>query len=478
LALGLVLIAVWRWIVLKLEDNHHKKHGPGAKPALCHLALHYYTPLYLGMLYFTVAGIMNMMGLIGPIGYLLDAEAVKDQFRSDSPEAVGPEANWYPEIKYVEEEKWVVWLALTSPLWLVLTFIFSGYHTLTHVKQVFKHGTGRISKHILHDKAIQIIALPTMYALMSFKSVCRMLQVTINDRTGALALVTDDEGHHTWAGRKEFLSTLYEANFSVADLYEAWALYHFAMLAIKVISDFGDAESTRLEEKGKKNEPGGITEEVHKMSNNLAGGIHELTAQGIYGFVTVCILQSAFNLGMTGPEFYGWISAEQAVHLKEKAAAAGLKYALKGAGLLASSMAITNVVTVEVSFHDWLHEFSPASKFWSTKVLVSLAFFQSLILAIPPFSSLSVTGQNLFYASLLVAECFGVSLLHVYAWPADEKWYMKDADGEAAEARKKKGKDYVPDKQKIRDSQTAQKTTVSPYVRGREPETPYIQLMA
>merc|ERR1719375_2797701 len=304
---------------------------------------------------------------------------------------------------------------------------------------------------------------------MSFKSVCRMIQISMND-------ASYHHAQHTWVERKEFLSTLYEANFSVADLYEAWALYHFAMLAIKVIQDHGKQEMAKASS----------SEETKELGTSLTVAINQLTAQGIYGFITVCILQSMYNLGMTAPEFYGWITEEQAENWKTAAAEAKIALALKGAGLLASTMAISNVVTVEVSFHAWLHHFKPGNKFWSTKVLVSLAFAQALILGIPPFSSLSVTGQNLFYASLLVAECFGVAVLHIIAWPTDEGWYNLDAAGDEFEASEKKLKaKYLNHKlhsaeEKLKavaavKGRLGDKTLVSPYVKsgpatGREPE--------
>ena len=67
----------------------------------------------------------------------------------------------------------------------------------------------------------------------------------------------------------------------------------------------------------------------------------------------------------------------------------------------------------------------PFAKFWGTKVLVSIAFIQSLVLYLPPFNSWSPTKQNLFYASALSLECFIVALLHLASWGHTEHWYNK-----------------------------------------------------
>merc|ERR1712129_78876 len=101
----------------------------------------------------------------------------------------------------------------------------------------------------------------------------------------------------------------------------------------------------------------------------------------------------------------------------------GAHYFFLGMGTIASSAAIGNVVTVEHTFEEFLNKFSPSPKFWSTKILVTIAFLQSLLLYVPPLSYLSITEQSLFYASALTMECFVVSLLHLKAWQPEESWY-------------------------------------------------------
>merc|ERR1712125_317011 len=72
-----------------------------------------------------------------------------------------------------------------------------------------------------------------------------------------------------------------------------------------------------------------------------------------------------------------------------------------------------------------LESFGPFWKFWGTKILVSIAFLQSIAVSVlPPFSMWSEIRQNLFYSSLLCLQCFFVSVFHAFAWPASESWYF------------------------------------------------------
>lgn len=116
---------------------------------------------------------------------------------------------------------------------------------------------------------------------------------------------------------------------------------------------------------------------------------------------------------------------------------------LTGAGLIASTVAIGNVVNVEVSFHTELHLFNPGAKFWSTKIIVSIAFIQEFVLGL--LGNERLRGENklsdlqikLLYCSLLCYEVLGVTLLHVIAWPA-----KVNITAEEKEKAIKEGKQY------------------------------------
>merc|ERR1712048_673188 len=98
-------------------------------------------------------------------------------------------------------------------------------------------------------------------------------------------------------------------------------------------------------------------------------------------------------------------------------------------GLVASSAAIGNIIQVERVLHHELQEFKPFLKFWGTKILVSFAFIQEIlvVLPIPPFSTMSDVHSKLFYSTALCYECFFVSLLHMHAWSPFESWYHESS---------------------------------------------------
>lgn len=104
---------------------------------------------------------------------------------------------------------------------------------------------------------------------------------------------------------------------------------------------------------------------------------------------------------------------------------------LGGLGFFGSSIAIYNLIAIETSpdLHDYCLKFHPFWKFWGTKVLVSIAYLQSTILAgvnaiLPqPYSEQQI---DLIYSSLLVYELVGISILHYHpsfkAWHPDGAW--------------------------------------------------------
>merc|ERR1712203_899221 len=144
------------------------------------------------------------------------------------------------------------------------------------------------------------------------------------------------------------------------------------------------------------------------------------TVSGVMYFCVSCGLQASYTLLVTTLDYVNLpIAMLSTPSMEEKA-----HYFFLGMGTIASAVAIQNIITVEHTFgHKFLSMFNPSRKFWSAKVLVSLAFMQTCLLMLPPFSSWSVTMQNLFYSSAICAECFVISLFHLMAWNHNEKWY-------------------------------------------------------
>lgn len=336
--------------------------------------------------------------------------------------------------------------SLLSPLWLIGTFVVSVLHVRKHVAAVQRSGGLKDSP--LRDKTLRILGLPMCYGLMSFKSVVRMWQLCVDAISEG-----DPNGFHyftSYTSRREFVMEMYESNFMVGDIYEAYALAIFGHLLIEVLdrkfnlvdqegprSSTADGPSNSQADQDEHEEDSSNLVDQEDSSNTLAArrqkSMGSLTIAGIMLFFYTCTIQAVYNLTVTFMGFWGILdtyfsrdpvdhSVFQSEHMKESA-----KYFFLGAGFMASFAAIGNIMQVEDAFHDLLKEFAPAPKFWGTKILVSLAFLQSCALAvIPPFNEWSAVRANLLYASCLTLECFLISLSHLFAWSHEEKWYAEN----------------------------------------------------
>merc|ERR1712048_1309074 len=168
---------------------------------------------------------------------------------------------------------------------------------------------------------------------------------------------------------------------------------------------------------------GNGTDDVTQTNQQLMNTMASQTVSGVMYFCVSCGLQATYTLTVTTLEYYNHpIEMLSTPSIKEKA-----HYFFLGMGTIASAVAIQNIITVEHTFgHKFLSMFNPSRKFWSAKVLVSLAFMQTCLLYVPPLSSMSETKQNMFYSSAICCECFFISLFHLLAWNHTEKWYKGD----------------------------------------------------
>eukprot|EP00930_Biecheleria_cincta_P084639 TRINITY_DN7408_c0_g1_i1.p1 TRINITY_DN7408_c0_g1~~TRINITY_DN7408_c0_g1_i1.p1 ORF type:complete len:400 (-),score=36.10 TRINITY_DN7408_c0_g1_i1:307-1506(-) len=286
--------------------------------------------------------------------------------------------------------RWLATLSIWVPVASVLTFVVSVVHSAVHARMI----AGKdIKECTSHDRTILVIALPPVYGAMAYKSVLRMWGLL----TGG-GVLHDVPGYDTmdWNTLKSYTMDAYESNYDTADLYEAWALYLFAMLCLKQV---------RVSVKKAAQGHG---------ADQLAHTVTSLTLQGVTSFVVVCALQATYRTVLTI-----YVSVTKDTHLP------GLQPYLTGAGLIASSAAIGNVITVESQLHSLLENFKPGPKFWSTKVLVSIAFMQKACLSVAAYfldGHFTEMQQNLLFSSLICYEVLGVSVFHVYAWYPNEAW--------------------------------------------------------
>jgi len=310
----------------------------------------------------------------------------------------------------------VRWASILSPLPVLATWVICGWDTWTHARVIWRRTSGSTEA---HDLAIQIIALPMVYSLMSLSALVRMWKVMSMNFFGELGPMPE-----SWADRRDREVELYEAAYQVADLYEAWALRHFAVLAMQVLRKCFQTSGGQLVDTAQTSAP------VYQAWAGTLKGLHKsvqsLTMQGIWSFVIVCAVQSLY--GLTAPileETFEEHFPEIIKAMHDSKPMVGFFFL--GMGTVASTAAICNILQIERTFHLELLHFKPFWKFWGTKVLVSIAFLQSLLfmLPIPPFRGMSTVQANLTYSTLMCYECLLISLIHMHAWSAKEQWYQE-----------------------------------------------------
>lgn len=385
LALG--AIRLWRTITLRLE-----KQG-----LVVPRVFQYYTGMYVFLGGLMVKSFFTMNNVLAPSGWL-DPETTR--------EVAGQAGGTFNEEEWAKEASlspFLKYFSLSMPIFLILTFLVCSIHT---VMQASKCEGGLIA-HPQRDETMTVLALPAVYCLMAFKGGIHMWQTIVNYSMGV-------NGNSGWEDRKEFYAEMWDSNFMVADVYECIALLIFARLTLDVIRQQVSGQASTQE-----------ASDVSETNTQLMNTMASQTVSGVTYFCVSCALQAAYTLTVTTLQYLNMpIEALSTPEIKEKA-----HYFFLGMGTIASAVAIQNIITVEHTFgHKFLSMFNPSRKFWSAKVLVSLAFMQTCLLMLPPFSSWSQTCQNLFYSAAICCECFFISLFHLMAWNSNEKWY-KDLEG-------------------------------------------------
>jgi hypothetical protein len=342
--------------------------------------------------------------------------------------------------------------SMLCPVWTGLTLLVCILHTHQHINRIRYDQEGKPNNRMLkdcpeHNYTMTVLILPAVYGLMSFKSTCRMWFVMINHVPSGL-------GNHTTTGdlytsyeeRKNFLLEMYEANFMVGDIYETYALVTFGWLVMGVV-DKKIQKMKKIFEEDRNTTPDMLAD-----IDKLLKAMGELTIAGVQLFALSCLLQGTYNLIITtfafdfptvGQDYFSIEPGEDGEPrgMFQKTAMKDMThYFFLGAGFIASFAAINNLMTVESDFEEILEEFSPSLKFWGTKILVSLAFLQSILISLflTP-NGWSEIQSNLFYSSMLCLECLVIAIFHLKGWAADEKWYH-DYDYNPAESKSRKNK--------------------------------------
>lgn len=435
---AILTVQLWRAVAHWLETKKNPLKVP--------MCLHYYIIFYVYMMWLAVTAVMDFYQNILQETDWLDPDTVSDFVRN----SMADEKNQTAVLEDWEKEAdlstfpMLKKFALTTPVWMFLTWFVCVWHTYDHVRTMRKHNKD-LSQSNTHDCTITILGLPMVYGLMSFKSLMRMLQICINHVPNPHAGdpgAADAVMFRSTLERKNFLLEMYDTNFQVGDIYETIALVTFGNLVMdflnkkleimrKAIDERFEARTARGEQTGESK-----SSEIDDVIKHLEGSMKNLTTFGVKLFAYTCAIQGGYNVIVTGfgfyvPDFHPEIFS-RSVHdpglLQTDAMKTHVHDFCFGMSMVSSCAAITNVMMIESDFHHLLQEFSPAMKFWGTKILVSLAAVQSCAEYIPPFATWfrSEVQWGVFYSSMLTLECLLIAVFHFFGWDAKENWYQDD----------------------------------------------------
>lgn len=322
---------------------------------------------------------------------------------------------------------WLRPWVLACPVICLVTLVASAIQTFQHVERIHE---GTAVKR--HDRAVQIILLPAVYSIMAMSSLTRMFSYI------------GSEKHPYSHDNKELLHrslSRSETCFWVGDLYEAWALYQFGWLVLEVL------EGKILE--GENSEDEKVKSAAHGLRRSH-GAVERLAWLGIWSFLVVCIAEAGWSL---------WLLTFDTSMTAKGFDQSMSKFVV--AGFLASGVAIYNVFVVEESYQDQIESFHPRLKFFTVKILVTFAFVQRGIFKIwswlgtvmpknvrkwadaTPFlgevMNMPSAQFEMFYAALIMTECFLVCIAHYWAWHSEEDWYEVVDKSEDEESGAKQG---------------------------------------
>lgn len=352
----------------------------------------------------------------------------------------------YPDVKNLWSVGWLKPFVLLAPIATCVTVALGWLLTESHIFEIHKRLA--VPK---HDRAVQIIALPSVFGVMALASLLPIFELTTGRITKTmLANPWYDFGHPfsiihdsppslvqqgrdgavpaDWKDAKVMAYWRYETCNYVADSFEAWALYQFGRLILEQVKESMARQESRSFSEAEK--PERLTK-VERDLQDSNSAVASLTWVGTSLFVVCCVAQSAASLW----PYLGGSRADQA----------SLMDHLGIAGFVTSCAAIYNLVVVEQAFHRHLRPMSPVMKFLTVKILVSLCWLQrcalsgiqygnsmmpgtmqSITKAVPfigdilSFSELQV---HLFYPALIIYECALLAVMHLLVWKSAESWY-------------------------------------------------------
>lgn len=292
---------------------------------------------------------------------------------------------------------WLRVMVFCVPVVVPIIIVMTALQSKQHLQEIYQD-----SAQMQHDRVINILAMPAVYAVMAMSGLARIYdtvsQELINEES-AVPLPNWNEIQST--SFAEYATCLY-----VGDLYEAWALYQFGKLSIDLLKDILPDRPYEEDTSSSHRPLHGLSIQAVSSSLWLGTGL----------FVIVNLVQAGWAL-------YMWFFSDPAAHFDTFNLTLSQ---FSFAGMVASGGAIYNVYIVESTFGHFIKGFSPYLKFLSVKILVFFTFWQGPCLVVmDAIGILHVTDVQLklLQASLLVWECFFCACLHVIAWGSQEQWF-------------------------------------------------------
>jgi len=218
------------------------------------------------------------------------------------------------------------------------------------------------------------------------------------------------------------------ARLALADAYESYALYCFSRICFEHVrrklssnsAMMGDLSQLGIFERSS-------VEGVRKSAGHLFNNLQESLRTCVQMFVLVYTLQAFLAITLVTLQ-----SECPRIDVRTGSPVLTTFFLLEpylaGAAFLISFMAILNLVRFEHHQKVFLKELDPRQKFFSVKILVSIAFMQKGVLAVlGSMLSLSTTQVNLIYTCCVCVEVLPLSMWVWIAWHPGQAWYADDS---------------------------------------------------